>query len=89
MLHLHCLMWLRGAHHIGKLRPKLLDCPEFTTSFLSFIDSIIKCSLPEPEAESVMLEEWDITAALRECSATESGHQLAKNSNQLATRCQI
>ena len=56
ILYLHCLVWLQGAHNIQKLRQKLLDCPEFTTSFLGFIDSIIKCSLPGPEDNSVIVE---------------------------------
>ena len=89
MLHLHRLVWLRGAYNIGILRQKLLDCSGFTASFLGFIDSIIKCSLPEPKNNSIIVEEWDIAAAVKQNSLTEFSRQLARNSNQLAAKCQV
>lgn len=43
MLHLHCLVWLKGAFHLSKLRQRLLSDPEYTDRVVEFIDQIIKC----------------------------------------------
>ena len=34
MLHLHCLVWLRGVFHISKLRNQLRSDPAYTTRMI-------------------------------------------------------
>ena len=89
MLHFHCLIWLQGTHHIAKLRQKLVEDSEFTASFLKFIDSIIKCSLHDLDDDVTSIKEWDIAAAVKQNYLTEFSRQLARNSNQLAAKCQV
>ncbi len=43
MLHLHCLVWLKGVSHLATLRMQLQSNDEFHQKFLSFLKHIIKC----------------------------------------------
>lgn len=43
MLHLHLLVWLRGAYYILFLQQKLQTSPDYVESMITFIDSIIRC----------------------------------------------
>ncbi len=45
MLHLHCLMWLRGAFYLADLCSRLQSGPQYAIDILQFIDTIISCSL--------------------------------------------
>lgn len=52
MLHLHCLIWLRGVSHLATLRSQIQDNDEFRQTLLSFLEHVIKCSAcqdPHPE----------------------------------------
>ncbi len=42
MLHLHCLMWLKGVLHLAILRTQLQSNNEFCQKLLSFLEYIIK-----------------------------------------------
>ncbi len=43
MLHLHCLVWLKGVSHLAILRTQLQSNDEFCQKLLSFLKQIIKC----------------------------------------------
>lgn len=62
MLHLHCLIWLRGAYHITALRDRLQAEPQYADKIIDFIDCIIKCSIGENEEEDFR----EIAAVLQE-----------------------
>lgn len=44
MLHLHCLVWLKGASHLATLRSQIQGNHEFCQKLLSFLEHDIKCS---------------------------------------------
>ena len=87
MLHLHCLVWLRGVFHISKLRNQLRSDPAYTTRMIQFIDRIIKCSIvparrsdgPKLDAPLASLNETD----------QEFAQRLEDDSNAVASKCQL
>ncbi len=44
ILHLHCLVWLKGVSHLAMLRTQLQNNDKFRQKLLSFLEYIIKCS---------------------------------------------
>lgn len=86
MLHLHCLVRLKGAFHLTNLRHRLLSDPEYANRMVEFIDRIIKCSIvqgeatqPNPDAPSAYMDETD----------TEFAQRLADDSNTVAAKRQM
>ncbi len=47
ILHLHCLVWLRGVSHLATLRSQIQSNVEFRQRLFSFLEHIIKCSASE------------------------------------------
>ncbi len=44
MLHLYCLVWLRGVSHLATLRSQIQSNVEFRQRLLLFLEHLIKCS---------------------------------------------
>ncbi len=44
MLHLYCLVWLKGVLHLATLQTQLQSNDEFRQKLLLFLEHIIKCS---------------------------------------------
>ncbi len=74
MLHLHCLVWLRGVFHLAELRSRLQSDPQYAADIVKFIDSIICCSMAD-----ISLNETDEEFALK----------LYKDSNAIASKTQV
>lgn len=45
MLHLHCLVWLKGMTNLSNFRQKMPSDPDYLSQLIQFLDHIIKASL--------------------------------------------
>lgn len=87
MLHLHCLVWLRGAFYLVELRNRLQSDPQYAINMVKLIDNIVCCSIADilstekikQKAPSASLNETDEDFALK----------LYKDSNAVASKIQM
>ena len=87
MLHLHCLVWLKGASHLPTLRAKIQGNEDFRVRLLAFLEHIIKCSAND-DAPSDALHHACPDA--REANTTEDfTAQLKEDSEAVAKKVQM
>ena len=52
MLHLHCLVWLKGMTNISNFRQRMRGDPDYLSRLIRFLDHIIKASLSVPPSDT-------------------------------------
>ncbi len=89
MLHLHCLVWLKGMSSFSDLRKKIVDEDRFKARRLSFLDQVIRCELTPVDTDKVLLEVGLSAAIAGEDEASSFALRLKKNANLVVSRVQI
>lgn len=87
MLHLHCLVWLRGAFHFSDIRERLQSDPEYAACMVRFIDKIIRCSI-DSEQNSEAPKNEGPSASSKETDR-EFDIKLHNDSNVVAAKIQM
>ena len=87
ILHLHCLVWLRGAFHLLKIRNQLCSDPEYAARMANFTDNIIRCSLDSAVQPETLSREAP-SASLDETN-NDFGQKLDQDSNAIAAKFQL
>ena len=87
MLHLHCLVWLKGFYHLAALRKQLFSEPGFKHRMASYLDNIVKCSI-QP-IDPISAGSLEAPPAALEQTDTEFAAKLAADSNAVAAKCQM
>lgn len=52
ILHLHCLIWLKGMTNLSNFRQRMRDDPDYLSQLIQFLDHIIKASLSVPPSDT-------------------------------------
>ena len=87
MLHLHCLVWLKGMSSFFDLQRRHIDKDEFKTQLLSFLDQVIRCELTSVDTNQVLLEVGPPASAIDDASI--SALQLKDDTNLVAFQVQM
>ena len=87
MLHLHCLVWLRGAFHLSEIRNRLCSDTEYAAKMVEFVDNIIKCSIISTIQPETLLQEAP-RASLDETDE-EFSQKLEQDSNAIAAKSHL
>ena len=45
MLHLHCLIWLKGFYHLAAFQRQLVSEPQYKRQMVEYLDHIVNCSI--------------------------------------------
>ena len=87
MLHLHCLIWLKGFYHLAAFRTRLISEPQYKRQMVKYLDHIVNCSI---QPDGLML---DISSEAPPANLAETNQQfndkLAADSNAVAAKCQM
>ncbi len=89
MLHLHCLVWLKGMSSFSDLRRKIVDEDGFKAWLLSFLDQVIRCELTPVNTDKVLPEVGPSAAIAGEDEASSFISRLKDNANLVASRVQM
>lgn len=87
MLHLHCLIWLKGIFHLATLRQRLLSDPEYSHRIAQYLDHIIRCSIISDKTHTTC--NLQAPSAFLDKLDTELAEKLAADSNAVASKCQM
>jgi Helitron helicase-like domain at N-terminus len=87
MLHLHCLIWLKGNFTFEELRSRVLNDADFAERLISFLESIITNTV-ENALENTDLLFQEVPSPLPEQSPAEFYNQLVTDGHTIANKTQ-
>ncbi len=86
MLHLHCLVWLKGMSSFSDLRRKIVDKNGFKARLFSFLDQVIRCELTLVDIDKILPVIGPSAATAGEDEASSFTLRLKDNANLIASR---
>lgn len=89
MLHLYCLVWLKGMSSFFDLRRKIVEKDKFKAWLLSFLDQVIRCELTLMDTNKVLPEVKPAAAISSEDEASSFALQLKDNANHIISQVQM